>query len=342
MKKFLPYILVFASLVVGVAYFMYQYSPGTLEKKESDFAIPNINDVTRVRLTDVKGNIVELTLKDKKWIVNGKYEVNEAARNLLFTCLQKLETNYRAPANAEKNILKDMAGQRTKCEIYLNNETEAAKVYYVGGPTADGEGTYMIMERNGQMARHTYITHIPGINAYLTGRYYPMEERWRSVWIFRENDQTIESLKVTYNLELQKSFILTKAAKDSFVIANSEGQVTEQPKQKFIHQYLNFYDGLSLEQFENKNPAKDTILPNQPFCTITIRRADKTQSSVNLYYIPVSDQTRVEFDEQGRKLLFDIEHYYISFNDNKDFALIQYYTWGKVLHSYQDFFTKPK
>ena len=341
MKKFLPYIIVFILLLAGVAYFMYEYSPTTLEKKESDFAIPNINDVTKVRLTDIKGNVVVLTLKDKKWTVNGKYDISEASHDLLFTCLQKLETNYRVPVNAEKNILNEMAAQHTKCEIYLNNEEQPNKIYYVGGPTADGEGTYMIMERNGQMARHSYVTHIPGIKAYLTGRYYPSEERWRSVWIFRDNDQDIESLKVIYHRELQKSLEITKVAKDSFVIANSEGKILEQPKQKFIHQYLNFYGGLSLEQFENKNKAKDTILASEPYCTITMKRADKTESTVILYYIPVDDRTRVQFDEDGRKLLYDIEDYYISFNDKKDLAMVQYYTWGKVLHSYQDFFVKP-
>ncbi len=342
MKKFFPYIIAFVCLIAGVGYFMYEYSPSTLEKKESQFAVPNIGDVTKIRLTDTKGHIAELSLKDKKWIVNGKYEINKMSQDLLFAAIQKLETNYRSPDNAEKIVFKDMADQHTKCEVYLNNEDKPSKVYYVGGPTADGEGTYMIMERNGQMAGHSYVTHIPGVHAYLTGRYYPEEERWRSIWVFRDNSENIQSLKVTYHRELQKSLELTKVGKDSFVLANSEGKILEQPKQKFIHQYLDFYNELSLEQFENKNPAKDTITPNEPYCTISMKRMDKTESNMIIYYIPVNDQTRVQFDDEGRKLLYDIEHFYILFNDKKDFALIQYYTWGKILHSYQDFFLKPE
>ena len=310
MKKFIPYIIVFILLIAGVCYFIYQYSPSTLEKKESDFAVHNIDDVTQVRLTDVQGDVLVLTKKDKKWIVNGKYEANESTRQLLFTAIQKIETNYRSPVNAEKNVLKDMGTIHNKCEIYLNNEDKPSKVYYVGGPTADGKGTYMIMERDGQMARHSYVTHIPGVNAYLTGRYYPKEEKWRSVWIYQDNDQTIQSVKVTYNREMQKSFEITKVAKDSFVIANSEGQTTEQPKQKFIHHYLNFFSGLSLEMFKNNDTlARDTAINTaEPFCTISLKRVDGTASTVVIYYIPVNDQTRVQFDEKGRKLLYDIEH----------------------------------
>jgi hypothetical protein len=340
MKKFLPYLVIFLCLIGGVSYFLYEYSPSTLEKKESDFAVPDMSAVTRIKLSDTKGNMVDLTKKDNKWIVNGKYEINEATRDILFTTMQKLETNYRSPENAEKYVLKDMGTSHTKCEIYTNGD-EPSKIYYVGGPTADGKGTYMIMERNSRMAGHSYVTHVPGVDAYLTGRYYALEERWRSIWIFRESSESVQSVKVNYVREKQKSFEITRVAKDSFIIANSEGQVLEQPKQKFIHQYLDFYDGLSLESFENTDPAKDTILPMEPFCIIHMKRINKPEQEVILYYIPVNDRTHVQFDEQGNKLLYDPEHYLALFKDKKDFVLIQFYTWGKVLRNYQDFFIKP-
>ena len=342
MKKLYPYVIVFILLIAGVGYFIYQYSPSTLEKRESDFALKNIDDVTKIRLSDTKGNEVILTKKDKKWIVNGQYEVNDMAKGLLFTAIQKVETNYRSPDNAEPVVMKDMAVLHNKCEIYLNGNDKPYKVYYVGGPTADGQGTYMIMERDGVMAHHSYVTHIPGVNTYLTARYFPDIDRWRSIWVYRDNDQTIQSLKVTYNRELQKSFEITRVANDSFVIANSDGQVLEQPKQRFIHQYLEFYNGLPLEIIKNKDTAaRDTVTTAEPYCTITMKRKDKTESTVIVYYIPVNEQTKVQFDEQGHKLLYDIEHYYILMNDRKDFAMIQFYTWGKVLRSYQDFFVKP-
>jgi hypothetical protein len=343
MKKFIPHIIVFICLIAGVSYFVYEYSPSTLEKKESDFAVRNMDDVTRIRLTDLKGNLVELTKKGKKWIVNGQYDVNDMTKDLLFTAMQKVEVKYRSPENSEKYVMKDMADEHNKCEIYFNGEDKPSKVYYIGGPTADGKGTYMIMERNGQMAAHSYVTYIPGINAYLTTRYFPSLEDWRSIWVYRDNDRTIQFLKVYYNREKQKSFEITRVAADSFVIINSDGLVLKQPKQKFIHQYLNFYDGLPLETFKNRDTAaRDTIVPTEPFCTITLKRVDKTESTVILYYIPVNEQTHVQFDDEGRKLLYDIEHYLMLFNDKKDFGMVQFYTWGKVLRSYDDFFIRPE
>jgi hypothetical protein len=341
MKKLLPYILIFLCLAAGVGYFVYQYSPSTLEKKESQFAIKNIDDVTEVRLSDEKGQMVDLTKKDKKWILNNKYEVNEEALALLLMAIQKIEAVYPAPATAEPVIRKDMDKQRTKCEIYLHGEDKPAKVYYVGGPTADGGGTYMIMEANGHLARHPYVTRIPGVNAYLTNRYYPDLEHWRTMWVIRDNDQTIQSVSLDYVREKQKSLTITRVAGDSFVIAHSDGTIGEQPRQKFIHQYLEFYSALPIEQYENKSMPKDTILPTEPYCIVTLKRMDKTEDTVTVYYMPINEQSRVPFDEQGRKMLYDVEHYYILYNDKKDFAMIQYYTWGRIFRTYQDFFVKP-
>ena len=342
MKKFLPYIIILSVLVAGVAYFLYVYSPSTLEKKESQFAIRNTDAITKIIITDVKGGKLTLTRgKDHKLIVNGKYEANEEAEGLLFTALQKMETQYPVPVNAQPHVLTDMMKERARCEIYTGSD-EPSMVYNVGGPTADGTGTYVIMEVNGQAAHRPYVVHVPGIDAYLTSRYNTDEEYWRTRWVFRDNEMTIQSLSMYYNQEKQKSFTISKVgAKDSFVIANSDGVVSDQPKQRFIRQYLEFFSGLSLEAYENKNKIKDTILGGEPFCTITMKRNDNSQTKVELFYMPLTEISRVQFDDNGRKMLYDVEHYYLGMNDRKDMGLIQYYVWGKALRNYNEFFAKP-
>ncbi|MCW3126846.1 MAG: hypothetical protein JWO03_2504, partial [Bacteroidetes bacterium] len=257
-----------------------------------------------------------------------------------FTAIQKMETEYPVPLSAQPIVLKDMSGERYKTEIYTGGD-KPYKVYDVGGATADGTGTYIIMELDGQSARRPYVVHIPGMDAYLTSRFKTDEEYWRSKWIFRDNDVTIQSVSVLYNQEKQKSYTINKVAKDSFVIANSDGIVGDQPKQRFIHQYLEFFNGLSLEAFENTNPIKDTIFATEPFATIIMKRNDGSQNKVEIFYMPINDLSRVKFDDNGRKLLYDVEHYYLGMNDRKDIGLIQYYVWGKALRSYTEFFTKP-
>ena len=47
MKKLLPYFIVLIVLGGALGYFLYTYAPSTLEKKESDFAVRDLKDVTR-------------------------------------------------------------------------------------------------------------------------------------------------------------------------------------------------------------------------------------------------------------------------------------------------------
>ena len=344
MKKFLPYIIGLVILAGGLAFFVYKYSPTTLDANESVFTVKNLNDITKIRLSTETNTIVSLTLKGKKWMVNDKYEANEEAMGMLLEALKKMETQYQVPAPAEPIVIKDLIRQHNRCEIFLNGETEPSKIYDVGGPTADGVGTYMMMIVNGKMARHPYVTHIPSINAYMTQRYYPDIEHWRSIWIYRENDHTIESLKLVYNRDIEKSFEIKRVTGDSFVIANSKGEIGPQPKQRHIHQYLEFYNQLPVLFWKNKDTAaQDTVLSNIPYCTLNIKRTDKTESKAVIYYMPIADWSRVQVDENtGRKLMYDIENLYISLEDKKDFAIIQYHTWGNIFHSYDEFFRKPE
>jgi hypothetical protein len=171
--------------------------------------------------------------------------------------------------------------------------------------------------------------------------YAPVEERWRSRWIYRDNHETIQSVSLDYHREHQKSFTISKVAKDSFVIANSEGKVSEQPRQRFIQQYLDFYEALSMEAYENMNKQKDSILNETPFCTVTLKKTDSTQTQCILYYALSNIKTKASFDADGRPLKYDIEHYYGLLNGKKDMVLIQYFVWGKMLRSYDEFYKRP-
>ena len=49
----------------------------------------------------------------------------------------------------------------------------------------------------------------------------------------------------------------------------------------------------------------------------------------------------MQFDEKGNDMTYDIDHYYASIHDEKDFAIVQYYVFGKLLRNYKDFYFKP-
>lgn len=341
MKKYLPYLIVVFVLGGALAYFLYTNAPSTMEKKESDFAVKDLTAVTKIVLTDEKGGRLELKKDENQvWIVNGNYEANDEPLNLLFAAVQKMTVRGPVPVNGIGNVLRELLKKHSRVEIFTSDD-KPEKVYYVGGPTLDDKGTYMIMEVEGKMAKRPYITYIQGLDAYLTSRFNTDSLYWRTRWVYRNTSANIKSVAVEYKDDSTNSFYINKSADGKFAIENYKHEMEQQPNQTYIEQYLDFFGLISVEAFKNNYSGKDSILQTEPFCEITlVDDKGKTHRSV-LYHAPITEISRVLADEQGRPLKFDIEHFYAQYNNGRDFAIVQYYVWNKVLRQYQDFFRKP-
>ena len=341
MKKFLPYILILLVLGGALGYFLYTNAPSTLEKRECDFAVKDLRPVSKVLLTDEKGRKIELKKSDKDvWMVNGAYEANDEALNLLFSAMQRMTVRGSVPLNGVENVLRELLKKHARIEIYTSGD-KPEKVYYVGGPTLDDKGTYMIMEIEGKMANRPYITYIQGLDAYLTSRYNADSLYWKTRWVYRNTSANIKSVAVEYKDEPANSFYINKNSAGLFEIENYKHEKEVQPKQTYIEQYLDFYGQVSVEAFKNSFAGKDSILKTEPFCVVTVVDNDGDAHQSVLYHTPITDDSRVLADEEGRPLKFDIEHFYALYNNGKDFAMVQYYVWNKVLRRYEDFYRKP-
>ena len=76
-------------------------------------------------------------------------------------------------------VVKEMASHNKKVEIYDKNG-KLMKAYFVGGPSLDALGTYMLMEK----AKTPYVTAIPGFQGVLDTRYTTDEQVIRSLTIY--------------------------------------------------------------------------------------------------------------------------------------------------------------
>ncbi|HEY0261798.1 MAG TPA: hypothetical protein VGB95_02145, partial [Chitinophagales bacterium] len=273
-----------------------------------------------------------------EWLVEKKYEASPEALRLLLQAVQNVETRSPVPVNGIENVVRDMLKERQRIEIYTGDE-KPAKAYYIGGPTLDGIGTYMLMDLGEKTAKKPYITYIPSVRAYLTGRYDAKLLHWRSVWIYRQNRETIKDVKITYhNVDSLQSFSIEKEVNDSFKFYNYKHELaTPQPKQLLLAQYLDFYSELSIEAFKNDDEGKDSILKNGTFCTISLTDVKGKNKTVELYRAPVTSASMVRTAPDGRPLKYDIEKFYLLFNNKEDFALAQYYVWAKTLRGYDEF-----
>lgn len=342
MKNFLPYLTAVTVLGAVLAYFMYTNSPSSLEKKESDFAFKNINAISQIQLSDNKGTKILLSKnEDGQWIADQQYEVGEMPLGLLLEAIQKVEIKSPVPANSYDHVMRDLLKTHQKIEIYTG-KNKPAKAYYIGGATIDNQGTYMLMEVNGEPAKKPYITYIPNVRAYLTGRYNAALRHWRSIWVYNTNSEHIKALSVTYhNADSLQSFSLERKDNGEYDLYNYNREpASELPKKLRVSQYLDFYQGLSIEAFKNNYNGKDSIIEKGKFCTISLTDLKGKTKTAELYRAPITDASLVRTDPNGRPLKFDLEHFYVLFNNKQDFGIAQYYVWTKVLRAYDEFLVK--
>ena len=93
----------------------------------------------------------------------------------------------RLPRQAVADVVKDMATEGIKVEIYAKNG-KALRTFYVGGSTSDDRGTFMMMENSNE----PYVMHIQGFQGMLRPRFHTDEQDWRDRFVFKLKPEDIK------------------------------------------------------------------------------------------------------------------------------------------------------
>jgi hypothetical protein len=343
MKKYGIYILLIVLLAAAGGWFGYNKMKERAEKREGEFAYSKGADIYKVVLTDLKNNKLELELKDGKWIVNNKYEARTEQVQALMEAVTRMESLAPVSRNAHENVLKELAAENTKVQVYIKGEDEPVRTYLVGGPTLDSKQTYMLNMPDGEPAKRPHMVFLPGFRGYLTARFITNEEQWRSRIAFSYKRDDIKALSVTYPTEPERSFVIERLGADSFSLSPGAEQfrINEFTKQNYIRQYLDFYTTLSIETYDNEYSKKDSLKTTVPYSVISVTDLNNKVNKVTLYRMPIGKRSKTQFDDKGNELTFDLERFYAWMNGDTDFAIAQYYVFGNVLRSYQEFYYKP-
>ena len=103
---------------------------------------------------------------------------------------------------------------------------------------------------------------------------------------------------------------------------------------------LNFLTGFADVRYEALldeiiDPArKDSILNTPPISILTIIDLNSDTNAVKIFHKPNDEGA---FDMTGNPYHYDVDRLYASINDGRDFVLIQYYSFDKILRPLQFF-----
>jgi hypothetical protein len=335
-------ILIIAILLLAVAsYLLITQRTSTIRIELKDFAINDTASINKIFLADKFGNASTLVRESAaKWIVNGKYRARPDAINNLLSAMKLMEVRSPAGKAAYNTIMKDLAANAVKVEIYQRDKL--IKTYYVGGATQDQVGTFMYLENSSV----PFVIHIPGFDGYLTPRYITNEREWRMKNVF---DSKIEEIISITNEDLEQplnSFTILKQPDGNFqVMTYPDKKPVSGAEQNKVQNYLSEFTFINYEgEAGNNREQLDSIKSKGPFHILSLKDISNKTIRVKFYHAPVTEHTKglLPFNEAtGDKTPYDLDRMLAQINDEPGFVTVQYYVFGKFFKAPSDFMMSP-
>ncbi len=320
------------TLLLGTVAFIFWYTTGdTVNNKElRNFAISDTAAIDRIFIADQSNRSIWLKREsaDAEWQVEDPKtkEVFRAQQNvcsLLLKTFKRIKVKAPVPANALENIIKNIAGSHAKVEIYMSGEKIPAKMYWVGNPTKDHYGTYMLLETTDEgRSSVPFVMEMPGFYGFLSSRFHADIYQWRHSGIFNYAEiSEIKSLSMLFNEEPEKSFTIGRSGNRLQFTAPATDNLSQPFDTLMVRNYLSFYKKVHFERFETRTEQVniDSILNTQPLYTIRATNTTGEETRLDVFRKPNELE---ELDENGERIPFDRQRMYGRIN-HKDLVTLQ-------------------
>lgn len=332
-------------LVIIAVILLFNQRSGTYNDRIKDFALADTASITKVYMADKNDHTILLERKGTgNWLLNETYIARNSGINMFLETLKNLTAKYPVPKKAHDNVISQMAARSIKVEIYqdvycirifglkLFLHEKLTKTYYVGGSTPDNMGTFMLMEG----AEVPFVVHILGFRGYVAARFSTLEKDWRDHTIFKTSLRDIRSVKMETPREPH----------NSFEVVNGNGEIKLYRLQN--HEIIERFDTLKLLNFmtsfadlryeallDEVDPhRRDSIIHSIPVNIISLIDLKGDTTVIKAFEKPNDDK---RYDFEGKIYVSDRDRAYALVNHDRDFVLIQYFVFDKVLRPLEYF-----
>ncbi len=327
-------------LAVIATFLLVQNRRSTLKKEMAEFAIDDTARVTKIFLVDKKDNRVLLKkIRPGYWTLNDKYKARIEGITLLLKTMENLAVKSPVSKASYNNVVKRLATTAVKVEIYekvyrinlfnrikLFPHEKLTKVYYVGNPTPDNIGTFMLM----QGSDVPFVVYQPGFRGFVAAQYSARTNDWRDHTIFAQKPSQIKSIKVEFPQQPEESFLVEKFGDKNLLLTdlyhNRKIESFDTIRMvNFINSYKKIRYEAQLDLLEQS--YIDSVLFSTPVNIITLTDTAGNVNRVKTFRRRSSDGN---YDFEGNLLPYDLDRLYASINDGKEFVLIQYFVFDPI------------
>ena len=311
----------------------------SLRGEAYDFTVRDTASVTRLFFADKSGNQVLLSRTENGWRVNDKYDAQATMVNNMLHTLDKMRIKMPVSLTTHDNVITRMAGTNTKVEVYqiiprinlfnkikLFPHEKLTKVFYIGDVTQDNSGTYVLKEG----ADKAYIVHLHGFRGFISSRFSANQEDWRDHKIISEDISNIASVKLEFNNEPEKGFIINEKAHYTYEMKRLNDDSMVDIDTVRVLNLLTSFNDVRFEAFltDITQERRDSIIGSPYMERLTITTKDGKEEVITTYNMKINASafgfTENDWDD-------DPDHKYAYIKSNDDLVMIQDFAFGKIL-----------
>ena len=311
-------ILILALSIMAVIYAVNLITMDRNGTVDNYFSIPDTASIQRIFMVDKENASVDLKRVNGRWVMNDKDEPIKENVDIILKTLLKIEVKNPVSKAAFNNEVKRMAANSVKVEVYqkvyridllglkLFPHIKKTKVFYVGGPTQNYQGTYMKPEDEDEI----YITYIPGFKGYLTERFTARRADWLSHKIYSYSIMDMQKVKVEFPRNFQESYEIINKGDRTFKLIRLQdnSEVTDFDTVRVLEELAAFsninYEVL-LDNFgEDRLDSLKKVLPVR---IVTVTDKIGQEHRMRMYYRPNTGEL---LDMNGKLFEHDMDRMY--------------------------------
>jgi len=335
MKKNLKLLLILIVLtfVAGVVWYLNGDTDRTLTANPlANFAIEDTSAVNKIFISDANGKTITLERVegDRYWDLNGKYKARKDAVDIILKTFKRIKVKSPVPTTGRENAIKLIqTGKRV--DVYTDSETPL-KTYFIGTPTSDHTGTYMVLELDGsERSTEPFITHMEGFTGFLSTRFFTDLEEWRYTGVFDYPDvREIKRVEVINHENEEQSFDIEFNGGNDIKL---HSRLLDRDLAAFdtlaVKNYFLMYKKVHLETYQSymSEELEESLLNTQAAYTIRVMNRSNEVKKIDLYWKPT---TTSEMDANGDMVMIDQARMY-GVVGGSDVVLVQRFVFDPLL-----------
>lgn len=310
-----------------------------MQGDDNSFRVEDTESITQLFLADKTGRSINVEKQgENDWLLNGKYKARNEAVNTLLKTFSKMRVKYSANKEAEQNILRNFATSGIKVMIYTGNKN-LLKTFYVGEPTPDTKGTYLLMEGS----QKPYAVHLGNWEGDIRTRFMLNEMDWKDRGMFNYERDDIAAVSIEYLGQRDQSFKLSKESGDWKLTPfyASTTAIDKPLASGTVLSFLEGFKGVIGEDFIDKQKLQDSVTRTAPFATIELKTTKDKVRKIKFYPLPGRILDKVDVSENQQRVTRGATEHYHAWVDDKEFMLCQDLIVKRLFWGYTSFFLAP-